>query len=406
MLIASWIFGVSLGVCVYVYAGYPALLALLARLRPRPVRRAPVLPTITVVIPAFNEEAVIERKIRHTLANGYPEALLEIVVASDGSTDRTNEIVRRWEGDSLRLLPLPRSGKVVALNAAVAVARGDIVVFTDADVSLDAGALAHLVSNFADPAVGGVTGRKAPLAGPGAAAIGRGEGLYTRFDEWQKFLESRIGSTVAAHGALHAVRRELYVPVSDPSGADDMAISMRIVLQGRRLVYEPAAMARVDLPHDARVEFARKVRIANQVMRALWHLGPALWSSGFYSVQLISHKLLRYCIPVFLVLMLAANTALVPPGNSGWLLLWILQLAFYGAAVTALLLGGRPRGMLHRVLAVPYYFCVVNAAAMGAWLSLLRGRGSGTWTPGGGFHGSEVGPGRYAAAGQGPESAS
>lgn len=410
-MLTIWIFFASLGVCAYAYLGYPALLVLLARLRPRPVRRAPVRPTLTVVIPAFNEEAVIERKLRDTLDNGYPRELLEIVVASDGSTDRTNEIVRSCESTGVRLLALPRSGKVTALNAAARAARGDILVFTDADVVLDAGALEHLVSNFAGSEVGGVTGRKASLTQPGAAAIGRGEGLYTRFDEWQKALESRIGSTVAAHGALHAVRRELFVPISDPSGADDMAISMRVVLQGHRLVYEPRAVARVDLPWDARMEFRRKVRIANQVMRALRDLGPALWSSGFYSVQLISHKLLRYCVPAFLILMLVTNTALVLAETSSasglWWLPWMLQLAFYGMALSTLFLGHRVRGVLRRVLAVPYYFCVVNTAALAAWFSMLRGRHSGTWSPGGGFHEGQAGAGRYAvAAGRGPEAAS
>lgn len=242
-------------------------------------------------------------------------------------------------------------------------------------------------------------------------AIGRGEGLNTRFDEWQKALKSRIGSTVAAHGALHAVRRELFVPVSDPSGADDMAVSMRIVLQGRRLVYEPRAVARVDLPSDTRLEFWRKVRIANQVMRALWDLGPALWFSGFFSVQLISHKLLRYCVPAFLILMPVTNTALVLAGTSSgfgiWWLLWLLQLVFYGTALSTLLAGHRIRGVLRRVLAVPYYFCVVNTAAVAAWFSILSGRHSGTWSPGGGFHEVQAGAGRYSvAAGHGPEAAS
>jgi cellulose synthase/poly-beta-1,6-N-acetylglucosamine synthase-like glycosyltransferase len=384
MSIAEWTFGVSFLVCLYVYAGYPGLLAVLAHLRPRPVSRGEYWPSITVVIPAFNEEDSIADKIRGTLDNGYPEHLLETLVASDGSTDRTNEIVRGLEGPRVRLLALPRRGKLAALNAAVRDARGDIVVFTDADVNLDAGALSRLVSNFADQDVGGVTGRKAYLRQAGQSAIERGDGLYSRFDEWQKLLESRIGSTIGAHGALHAIRRDLYVTVHDTSVADDMAISMRVVLQGRRLVYEREAVARVERPVDGRTEFARRVRIANQVMRAMFGLGTALWTSGFYSVQLVSHKLLRYWAPVLLILMFVSNAALAMDSAS-WRTLLVLQSGFYGSALAALLLGERCRGTWLRVLTVPYYFCAVNAGALVALLSVARGRRSGTWAPGAGF---------------------
>ena len=384
-MLSAWVFGFSLAGCLYVYAGYPMLLLTLAWLRPRPVRRAGLRPRLTVVIPAYNEETVIGRKIRDTLANGYPPELLEIIVASDGSTDGTNEAVRRLEGRRLRLLALPRRGKVFALNAAAAAATGEILVFTDADVSLDRGALFQLVRNFADPEVGGATGRKAHTEHPVTGGIGRGEGLYVRFDEWQKRLESRLGSTVASHGALHAVRRELYVPVRDAAGADDMAISMRIVLEGWRLVYEPEAVARVEVPADVRSEFRRKVRIANQVLWALFGLGGALWTSGFYSVQLISHKLLRYCVPLFLLTLLSANVVLAVRHGAAWQAVLIAQAAFYGAAATGWLFGAREHGRWLRPVSIPWYFCAVNAAALVALLSLARRQRSGMWAPGGGL---------------------
>jgi cellulose synthase/poly-beta-1,6-N-acetylglucosamine synthase-like glycosyltransferase len=384
MIAAAWTFAVSFIVCLYVYAGYPALLVVLSYLRPRPVRRGEYRPRITVIIPAFNEEASIAGKIRGTLANGYPEHLLEILVASDGSTDRTNEIVRSLEGPRVHLLALPRNGKVAALNSAVRYVTGDIVVFTDADVVLDEGALSRLVSNFADPDVGAATGRKAYLRQTSQSAIERGDGLYSRFDEWQKLMESHIGSTIGAHGALHALRRDLYVTVEDTTVADDMAISMQVVLQGKRLVYEREAIARVARPGEVRTEFARKVRIANQVMRAMFGLKTALWTSGFYSVQLISHKLLRYFVPVFLTLMFVSNAVLAVDSVS-WRALLVLQSGFYGAAVAALLLGNRCRGAWLRVLTIPYFFCAVNAGALVALLTLARGRRSATWAPGAGF---------------------
>ena len=249
---------------------------------------------------------------------------------------------------------------------------------------LDDGALSQLVSNFADPDVGGVTGRKAYLRQTSQSAIERGDGLYSRFDEWQKLMESRIGSTVSAHGALHALRANLYVPVADTTVADDMAISMQVVLQGKRLVYEREAVARVERPDGVRTEFARKVRIANQVMRAMFGLKKSLWTSGFYSVQLVSHKLLRYWVAVLLILMFASNAVLA--FDSGfWRALLVLQSGFYGAALAAFLLGERSRGAWLRALTIPYYFCAVNAAALVALLTLAGGRRSATWTPGAGF---------------------
>lgn len=385
MLTYSKLFWFSFAGCVWVYAGYPALVWALARLRPRPVRRAQFEPRITVVIAAHNEQEVIERKVKETLANGYPRERLEIVVASDGSTDHTNAIMKRLEAPGVRFLALPRRGKVAALNDAVAVAAGDIIVFTDADVELKPGALSRLIDNFADPAVGGVTGRKMLAGTPGDGAIGRGEGLYVRFDEWLKLMESRIGSTVAAHGALHAIRRRLFVRLDDPSAVDDMTISMRVVLRGKRLVHEPAAVAIVEPPVTPGAEFARKVRVANQSLHALLGLGRKLWFSGFYSITLVSHKLLRYCVPVWLLLMLGASSVLADEGHRLWQLLYLAQVGFYAAALVPLLPGFPARVAALRPLAIPHYFCVANAAALVAWISLLRGDGSPTWTPGAGF---------------------
>jgi cellulose synthase/poly-beta-1,6-N-acetylglucosamine synthase-like glycosyltransferase len=382
---AAVIFVLALGACAYVYLGYPLLLLVLARLRPRPVRLEPVRPRMSVVVPAYDEGAVIAGKIRNTLENGYPRDLLEVIVASDGSGDATVPIARDFDDGLVRVLDLPRGGKAAALNAAAHEATGEVLVFTDADVLLGPGALGFMAENFADPEVGGVAGRKVP-GSCAAGHLARGEDLYARFDEWQKGLESAFGSAVASHGALHALRRELYVPVADPTGADDMAISMRVVLQGRRLVYDPRAVAQVEAPDDGATELERKVRIANQVMRALFSLGTPLWTSGFYSVQLLSHKLLRYCIPIFLLLLLGSNIwlSLMTPGPA-WDVLLVVQAAFYGAAAVG---AASRKAMAGRswLFTIPYYFCLVNAAALLALLSVLRGERAAGWSPRGGFN--------------------
>lgn len=377
------VFVLALSACTYVYVGYPLLLLALARLRPRPVRRASVRPPMSVIVAAYNESDVIAAKIRNTLENGYPRDQLELIVASDGSSDATVPTARAFEDDGVRVLDLPRRGKAATLNAAVREATGEVLTFTDADVLLGPGALGHLAENFADPEVGGVAARKVP--GPSGEPVARGEGLYARFDEWQKGLESVFGSAVAAHGALHALRRQLYVPIADPTGADDMAISMRVVLQGRRLVYDPRAVARVEAPDDGLTELERKVRIANQVMRALFSLGPELWTSRFYSVQLFSHKLLRYFVPVFLFLVLESNTWLsLTTRDPTWDVLLLLQGGFYGAALLGAVAHESPVGR-SRLLTVPYYFCLVNMAALLALVSVLRGERARGWSPRGGF---------------------
>jgi cellulose synthase/poly-beta-1,6-N-acetylglucosamine synthase-like glycosyltransferase len=379
MNVAVAIFTISLAVCVYLYVGYPALVFVLARLRGRPIRQSDdAQPSMTVIIPAFNEAATIDEKLRNTLALDYPPDRFEAVVVSDGSTDGTAEIARRYAGPRARVLDLPRGGKARALNAGVEDARGEILVFTDANSLLEPDAMRHLARNFADPEVGGVCGNKRYRASAGDATA-EGEGLYWRYDKWQKQQETRIGSIFAADGTLHAVRRALYVPIDDPAQADDIAISTRVVLQGSRLVYEPAAVAWEEAPVEGRDEFHRKIRVTNHSVRALLNLRGALWRSGFYSVELISHKLLRHFAPFFLLPLLISNVVLAPV-HPLFAVILALQVFFYGLALAGVLLRATPAGRL-RVITVPYYFTLVNAAAFLGVLSILRGHRQHSWTP-------------------------
>ena len=384
MTAATAVFALSLGFCVYIYAGYPALLLILERLRPRPHRRADHEPSLTVIVPAFNEESVILQKLSETLDNGYDASMLDVIVASDGSTDGTNRMVEDFGDPRVRLLALPRGGKARALNAAAGIARGEIVAFTDANIRLTPGALKNLAANFADPHVGAASANKVIGELAGATVLATGESLYWRWERWQKAAESRIGNLYAADGALHAVRRELYVPIPDHAGADDIAISVQVVLQGRRLVFDGEAVVVEAPPTEDRDELRRKVRVANQSIRALLDLGPRLWTSGFYSVELLSHKLLRYAVPLFLLLMLTSNLLLAASAGGAWSVVLAAQILFYTAAAVAAL--GRGTAMRRlRLLAVPYYFCLVNLAAALAIASVLRGDRSGLWEPRGGF---------------------
>lgn len=384
--LALAVFATSLGAVVWVYFGYPALIWLLARRRPWPVQSSPVEPSLSVLVPAFDEEAVIDEKVRNTLFSGYPASRLEVIVASDGSTDRTEEIVARLERDHpdhVRLLRLPRQGKAAAIDAAARAARGEVIVLTDANALLATGALHHLVAPFADPEVGGVCGRKrlrSSHPNEGAAeAVERGEGLYWRYDQWVKAQESRAGCVFAADGALYALRRELYVPMADPAQADDIAISARVVLQGWRLVWAPEAVVWEEAPEEGAAELRRKVRVTNHSVRALWNLGPALWRSGFYSVQLLSHKFFRHLVPFFLLALLAAHVALAA-SSPAFAALLVPHLGFYALAAAGMLLRGAPAGRA-RLLSVPYYFTLVNLAAFLGVVSILRGERRRAWNP-------------------------
>ncbi|HEX7181894.1 MAG TPA: glycosyltransferase family 2 protein [Thermoanaerobaculia bacterium] len=382
MSLALAVFWVSLATAAYIYFGYPALIFLVSRLRPRPVRRGGE-PTVTVVIPVYNEEEVIAEKIANTLALDYPSDRLEALVVSDGSTDGTEAVVRRFEADSggrVRLLALPRRGKAFALNDGARAARGEILVLTDANTLLEPGSLRPLVDPFADPEVGGVCGNKKQRPPAGGDTTAEGENLYWRYDKWQKGLESRAGSIFAADGTLYAVRKSLYVPIADPAQADDIAISARVVLQGYRLLYEPRAVAWEEAPAEGREEFRRKVRVTNHSVRALWNLGRGLWTSGFYSVELLSHKFFRHLVPFFLIPLFLANAVLAAGGSPFFITLFAGQVLFYGLALAGFALRGTRLGRA-KPFTVPYYFCLVNASAFLGVLSILRGRRLHAWTP-------------------------
>ena len=376
----------SLTATAWIYFGYPLLMWALARWRPRPVAEGPVEPTLSVLVPAFDEEAVIEEKVRNTLFSGYPAPRLEVIVASDGSTDRTEEIVARLEHEHpehVRLLRLPRQGKAAAIDAAARAARHEVLVLTDANALLASGALHRLVAPFADPEVGGVCGNKrlrsSARSGKGGEAVEKGEGLYWRYDQWVKAQESRAGSVFAADGALYALRRELYVTMADPAQADDIAISARVVLQGWRLVWAPEAVVWEEAPEEGTAELRRKVRVTNHSVRALWNLGPALWRSGFYSLQLLSHKFFRHLVPFFLLAALASH-AVLAAASRAFAALLVAHLGFYALAAAGFLLR-RSRTGRARPLSVPYYFTLVNFAALLGVISILRGERRRAWSP-------------------------
>jgi cellulose synthase/poly-beta-1,6-N-acetylglucosamine synthase-like glycosyltransferase len=370
---------VSGAVVVWVYAGYPLLLLALARSRPRPRRRSSIRKTVTVLIAAHNEEAAIGAKVDNVRSTLYPRSLIQIVVVSDGSTDGTVGAARRAGVDEV--LDLPRVGKIMALNAGVVFATGEILVFTDADSSLRPDTLDQLIANFADHTVGGVSANEVSTTGPDAPGVARGEGLYWRYEQWIKRLEDRVGSTVMACGGLYAIRRSLFRASTVTAGSDDFVISTQAIKAGRRLAFDEHAIVHLDAPSEPTPELRRKVRVMNRGTRAVLSLGKLLlpWRGGFYSVQVLSHKVLRWFVPFFLVTAFAASIWLTASTAVWWLVLGP-QLVLYGLALLGWV--GRTRAWGRtRPLWVPSYFCLANVAAAIAVLSLLRGVRFERWDP-------------------------
>jgi cellulose synthase/poly-beta-1,6-N-acetylglucosamine synthase-like glycosyltransferase len=377
-MIAAWImFVAALIICVYVYFGYPFLIWILGKLRPRPVDKNPSCHSISIIVPAYNEEDVITAKIRNCLALDYDKTKMEILVVSDGSTDNTETVAKQIQDTRIKFLSLERRGKAHALNEAADCAQGEILVFTDANVMIEPQSIIHLVGNFADPEVGGVCGNKKYRSTHEIGSTAKGEKLYWKYDKWVKNLESRLGSIFAADGSLYAIRRKLYVHIDDPAQADDIAISVRVVLQGFRLVYEPEAVAYEKPSSESQKEFKRKIRITNHSVRALLNLKGALWNSGFYSVELLSHKFLRHLLPFPLLLLFGSNILLLN-SNPLFLTLFCCQGIFCVLALVGYWLRENPLGQL-KLLCFPFYFCLANTAALLGVLSILRGRRIATW---------------------------
>jgi len=378
---AVWVFWASIAFLVYAYGGFALLVGAVGLWQRRSVRKLPITPSVTLIIAAYNEENVIAERLDNALALDYPRDRLQILVASDGSTDRTDEIVASYARLGVLLLSLPRRGKIPTLNAAVARATGKILVFTDANIMCRRDSLRALVANFADPRVGGVAGHTTYTLDPLSESSSLGERLYWRYDTWLKKLESQTGSIVSAHGGLYAIRRVLFRPIPDGAVTDDFAISTAVIAEGYRLVFEPEALATEVAVPEAQREFRRRVRLMTRGLRGVFLrrrlLNPRRY--GFYSVVLASHKLARRLVPVALATLAAASVAAWPHGPV-YQVAAIGQALFYGMAALGYLLR-RSRAGRVKVLYIPFYYCMANAACSIAWVHALRGRRIEVWQP-------------------------
>lgn len=379
-MITRLVFWIAITLLGWTYAGFPIVCLARARLHPRPVRRAPIRPRVSIVLAARNEEGAIHARIENLLALDYPQEDLEIVVASDGSVDSTVAIARQFS-PRVVVLDLPRTGKARALTEAVHESSGEIVVFTDANTSFRSDAVTAIVEPFGDPEVGGVAGDQRYLpAAPGPhGPDGVGERHYWDFDRRLKSAESAAGSVISATGALYAVRRALFEPI--PEGVtDDFITSTLVVAKGSRLVFEPRAVADEPVAESERVEFGRKVRIMTRGLRGVVMRRELLdpRRTGFYAVQLLTHKLLRRLM-VFPLIAASLSSVLLARRSR------FHALAAVGAATIASCgvvgLAGPPSLRPRRVFALPGFFLMVNGASLVAVSNALRGRRIVTWEP-------------------------
>lgn len=352
---------------------YPLMLWLRAHLAADPPRPGDITPDVDLVICAHNESKVIAARLENALALDYPPEHLTIWIASDGSTDKTVDIARKFDPDRVRCLDLPRDGKAAALNACVAAGRAEVIAFSDANSLWRQDALRMLMRSFADPRVGGVAGDQRYAEDVSGAL---GERSYWSFDRILKCWQSRAGSVISATGAIYAVRRELFQPVP-PDATDDFMVSTGVIAQGKRLVFEQDAIA-LESPASDSGEYRRKVRILTRGLRAVYYRRELLLPSrsGFYSVQLLLHKLWRRLTWIPLLLLLPAPLYAADG---------ILQLLTAAGVVGLVGLGGiglaRPSLRRFKLVEVAAHVLMVNAACAVATYNALRGHHVSHWAP-------------------------
>lgn len=375
---ASLLFWACFWIVAAVYLGYPiALAAGLLGWRKSHIR-GDSYQLVSVIIAAHNEEACIEAKIKNVLASGYPREKIEILIGSDGSSDRTEEIARRYERDGVGLISFPQQhGKSAMQNGLVAVSNGSVLVFTDADCFVSPGTLRRVLSHFADAKVGLVTARP-QYSNVAETRISENEGAYLRYETWLRCQESDRGLLTMASGSFFAMRRSLWRPL-DPSLGDDFVLPLRVVRTGLRNILDPSAIAVTHLGQSQPRSMLRlKTRIISKDFRALLVNRAILnpFRFGPIAIGLWFHKLLRWLVPYFLLAMLAENFLLL--NHAPYRVLLLAQLAFYALALAGLSLRRRA---LPSLLSIPLSFCIVNFAALAGTLKCLLGGKSGQWRP-------------------------
>ena len=379
MTVLEWVFWLALLGYAYPYSVYPVVVMLLGLLRGGDVAKGDITPQVTVLVPAHNEAGVIGRTLESLLKQDYPRQQLQLLVVSDGSTDGTDDIVRGFAARGVELHRAePRRGKAAALNAASALARGDILVFCDANAMFAPDAVRRLVANFHDPQVGYVTGSLSPQA-VGAGPAGSGNSLFTRFENWLRVQETRAGSIIGSNGGIDAVRRELYWPIPEQL-ITDLVLPLSVLQRGRRVVYDPEARSVEFTNADSRSEFRMRVRVALRAMQGLWAVRALLnpLHHPYAAFSILSHKIIRYAGFLCMLAALLSNV-LLAAGSGLYAVLLALQLLAYALALLGFV-QGLP-AWVTRLTTLPSYLLLSYSAFAVATVKFLRGQSMAVWRP-------------------------
>lgn len=378
MMVTKVVFWGAVFAILYPYLIYPALIGLAGFIRPHIVRRRAWTPTVTVLIPAYNEADCIAATITNKLEQDYPSDRLQILVVSDGSTDDTDMIARGFATHGVELIRCERrEGKAAALNEAMRHATGEIVVFSDANSLFARDAVRRMVENFADPDVGYVTGNL-HFNVRGNSATGGGNNAYMSYENLLRMMETRVGSVIGVNGGVDAIRRDLYKDIPR-NLITDFVLPLHVISRNRRVVYDERARARETANDELGSEFRMRVRVALRALQGLMYMRQLLNPLNYpgTAMRLISHKLLRYLAFVFLPIAFVTNMMLV--AEPAYAVLGGAQVLIYTLAVIGLK-PGLSRA-LHRLTVVPAYFLVTNVAFTIATIKFLLGETMATWQP-------------------------
>lgn len=369
------IFWASVGLTVWTYFGYPIALRLWSAIFPRPIKREEILPPVTVIITGYNEERRIKDKLENVLAADYPKDKFEVIVVSDGSTDRTDDIVRTFADRGVKLLRIPeRHGKHYGQGRGIRIATSDIVILSDATTFFDPDGPRRIVRSFADPTVGCVSSEDRMKS---SASGSSGEGAYVRYEMMLRTAENMAGGLIGVSGSFYAVRKHLCAEWIDNMSAD---FFMPIIARrhGFRTVVDKEAFGYYEVVDNPKKEFQRKVRTIVHGMEVFFRLSNIMnpFHYGLFSIQILHHKLSRWLVPCYLIAACAANIALW--GNPFYDTLLMIQAAFYGLALVGLLIPPARQLFLFKI---PFFFAMVNYSILLSWYYYLIGKEFVVWEP-------------------------
>lgn len=383
IILLKFIFWFSLIISFYAYAGYPLVMFMLTLIKPGRKNGSEdilenVTPYVTLVISAYNEEDVIRDKLKNALESDYPKNRLEIIVASDASTDNTDQYVREFKDSKVTLFRQEtRLGKTVALNGAVPLAKGEIIVFSDANSMYDRGAITRLVKHFQNSEIGFVTGKTRYILKQ-KGSLSESIGWYSRLECMTKRFESCVGSCVGADGAIFAVRKKLYRPLKSYD-INDFVIPLNIIAQGYRGIYEDGAFCFEETAGNSREEFKRQVRIATRTIRALFNnrglLNPL--NDAMFAFEMISHKLLKFLVPLFSIALFFSNLLIFSAGIF-YLFVMAMQVLFYLFAYKGHM--AEKNGGGNGLTNIAHTFFMVNAAILLGWMKYFSGETYSVWS--------------------------